>query len=140
MEKTHARKVHIGSNPIELERHWDEMFQRLQGYEKKHGDFLVPEKYAEDPQLGKWFSWQRDLFRKGIIRKNRKQKLESIGVDLGCHYRLVKDKQWNKKYDELQEYYHHHGNCLVPRNFDENPLACKMGQRPENQVEAESNK
>ena len=120
-QKAHGTLIRIGSNPIELDRHWDKMFHRLQGYEKKHGDFLVPVKYAEDPQLGQWLRRQRDLFRKGTIRKDRKQKLESIGVDLECHKQLRNDIPWNKKYDELQNYYHQHGNYLVPEKYEENP-------------------
>jgi Helicase associated domain len=38
---------------------WEDMFNRLVAYKKKHGDCLVPNRHPEDPQLG---SWGKSLF------------------------------------------------------------------------------
>lgn len=43
-----------GSLGFGLQRKWEEMFARLVAYKEKHGDCLVPNRYADDPQLGSW--------------------------------------------------------------------------------------
>ena len=48
-----------------LERRWEDRFQRLQVYKRKHGDCLVPAKYEEDPQLGNWLRVQQKTIPKG---------------------------------------------------------------------------
>jgi hypothetical protein len=37
-----------------LQAKWDDMFERLIAYKNEHGDCLVPNRYAKDPQLGSW--------------------------------------------------------------------------------------
>ena len=37
-----------------LQAKWDEMYKRLLKFKEKHGHCLVPNRYADDPQLGSW--------------------------------------------------------------------------------------
>lgn len=37
-----------------LQAKWDEMYKRLLKFKEKHGHCLVPNRYAEDAQLGSW--------------------------------------------------------------------------------------
>jgi len=42
---------------------WDAKYKQLQEYKSRHGDCLIPTKYAKDPALGRWVSTQREQFR-----------------------------------------------------------------------------
>lgn len=68
---------------------WNSMFQQLKVYKKQFGDCKVPNKYAENPKLGRWVGTQLYERRKNIKRRNttkRLQKLASIGFwdDWAC--------------------------------------------------------
>jgi hypothetical protein len=51
-----------GGHPKEAE--WDSQFERLAAYMAAHGNCSVPQRWVEDPGLGKWLSNQRHLKRK----------------------------------------------------------------------------
>mmetsp|Transcript_19756 Transcript_19756/g.27950 ORF Transcript_19756/g.27950 Transcript_19756/m.27950 type:complete len:323 (-) Transcript_19756:200-1168(-) len=56
---------------------WGEMFDRLVKYKDEHGDCIVPQKYKEDPNLGRWVKTQR--LRQIDMPLERQQKLEDLG-------------------------------------------------------------
>ena len=91
---------------------WDELFRRLQAYKKKNGDCQVPGRYNKDPQLGRWVLWQRQLFKKGKLRTDRKKRLESLGMT----WVVLKD-HWQAMFQKLQDYHQENGNCLVPHLY-----------------------
>lgn len=66
---------------VQTKRHnvepWENVFERLCEYKKKHGNCLVPSNYKDDPKLGRWVSMQR--FRQESLPADRKERLESIG-------------------------------------------------------------
>ena len=49
-------------------RAWDIMFKRLAEYKEEHGDCMVPQKYKEDPQLGRWVMNQRKIVARSMNR------------------------------------------------------------------------
>ena len=68
------------------QRAWEAKLARLAAYKEAHGDCSVPQRWAEDPQLGKWVSDQRARKRKldrgdpspGMTAE-RAAKLEALG-------------------------------------------------------------
>jgi hypothetical protein len=59
-------KLNLRYQPISLIREiqyarWNVMFERLQKYKEERGDCWFPQKYEEDPQLGKLVSHQRSI-------------------------------------------------------------------------------
>ena len=58
---------------------WETMFERLLQYKKKHGDFLVPQRYKEDIALGTWCKNQRWKAKHNRIPGDQRRKLEEIG-------------------------------------------------------------
>lgn len=58
---------------------WERMFDRLAEFKKLHGHCNVPQKGGGDKLLGKWVNTQRTHFKRGTLRGDRKQQLESIG-------------------------------------------------------------
>jgi hypothetical protein len=51
------------------DRTWEESFELLKGFKEEHGHCNVPDKYKEDPKLGKWVSKQRLQHRKDIKKR-----------------------------------------------------------------------
>ncbi|KAL7529442.1 hypothetical protein ACHAXR_004521, partial [Thalassiosira sp. AJA248-18] len=54
---------------------WDEQFAALQRYKNKHGNCLVPQKYIDDPKLGRWVKVQRKLSNEGKMPDDRMKRL-----------------------------------------------------------------
>ena len=99
------------------ERQWEDLFQRLQTFHHKFGHCRVPRQYEEYPQLGTWLNTQRMLFNKGKLRQDRKERLESMGMEWGLPNHIV----WDNTFNQLLEYHAEYGNCLVPGGFPKNP-------------------
>jgi len=55
---------------------WEEMYNRLLKYKQKNGNTLVPQRYKEDPKLGRWVNKQRE--NKDSLPPERKELLESM--------------------------------------------------------------
>jgi len=95
---------------------WEEMFEELVAYKEAVGDCLVPASYPYNRPLGRWVDNQRQSYRKGKLSEERLAWLEAVGFGwdpLGT--------QWEEIFDELVAYKEAHGDCLVPREFPDNP-------------------
>lgn len=60
---------------------WKERLEELKKYRKKHGNVLVPNRYPENPQLGKWVSTQRrqyKLLNEGGISSMNQARIEAL--------------------------------------------------------------
>lgn len=95
---------------------WNKNFALAESYFKKHNHLDVSKK--EDPELYKWVANQRARFKKGSIKPERKELLDSIGMiwDLLEHRVLV-------GYKYAKKYFLEFGNLEVPNDyvFLENP-------------------
>ena len=111
---------------------WDVRFEELCLYRQSTGNCLVPMRYANNPQLGRWVEVQRKEYKKFKQKQEQKtamteehiQKLESIGFvwSLTC--------DWEDRFRELQGYRRTAGDCLVPRTYPPNqPLAYWVGHQ-----------
>jgi hypothetical protein len=64
---------------------WNEKFEELKAYKKKHGNCHVPTKYKENTALGRWVSTQRSDYKKfcegkkSNMNEEKMHKLERIG-------------------------------------------------------------
>ena len=101
---------------------WDDKYDRLVEYWKKHNSTVVPRRYDDDPELGRWVGSQRVLYRKNDNRMmpERIERLEAIG--------FVWDAQeaaWQEMYNRLVEYKHRKGDAGVPTVNKEDP---KLGR------------
>jgi len=103
---------------------WNEMFKSLQTYQQENnGSCHVPRRYEQNPQLGNWVSKQRQNYKKGLITKERCDKLEGIGFEWTTqHGQPFDDQQWTKMFNRLQSYQQEHdGSCHVPSQYDPDP-------------------
>ena len=104
---------------------WNDNCARLLDFQRDNGHCNVT-RGAETLQLYAWVSTQRKHykdFQKGKqtpLTEERRKKLESID---GFKW-SANDGIWNKRYEELTQYAQVHGDCHVPRNYENNkPLA-----------------
>lgn len=101
------------------ESKWMEKYEMLQEYFRNNGNCLVPHNI---PVLGKWVDDQRRQYRKrqsggkSTLTDERLQLLEAIGFVWNAL-----DAKWEEKYQDLQQFVAHHGNCCVPVNYKPNP-------------------
>ena len=58
---------------------WEAKFQLLLKYENKHGDTLVPKRYAADSKFGRWVHRKRAVYDKNKLLDHRVRRLNSIG-------------------------------------------------------------
>jgi len=104
---------------------WNMMFERLKKYKEKNGDCLVPQRYEDDPELGRWVETQRRISTlDDRAKQERRDKLNSIGFVWRVResYRTPKlDKQWNDKFERLKQYKREHGDCLAPKRYEDDP-------------------
>jgi hypothetical protein len=90
------------------------MFAKVEQYQQRHRDCLVPKHYKEDPSLGRWVNTQ--CRRRGKLDSDQITRLESIGFIWD-----PLDRQWEEMFAKLEQYRIEHGNCLVPNDYKEDP-------------------
>lgn len=111
-EKTSSREDVPDSNQ---KVKWDAMFDQLKEYKEKHGDCLVPQRYQENPKLGRWVNKQRE--NRERLPQDRKELLESIGFV----WSVVKREPWEVMFQRLVDYREKNGDCLVPQRYELDP-------------------
>jgi len=100
---------------------WNERFNELLEYQRKHNNCFVPHSYATNPELARWTKRQRYQYnrlqqgRQSSMTKERIKFLNDIGFVWNSH-----EATWREKLLELIEYKKQYGNCLVPSMFDQN--------------------
>lgn len=60
---------------------WLVMYDKLKGYKEKQGDCNVPQNWGPDPKFGRWVSRQREAFKDGSLKKERKDQLDKVGFE-----------------------------------------------------------
>lgn len=94
---------------------WEDNYSKLLKYYKDYSHTDVPINWHENPQLGKWVSYQRSKRRRNQLSESQIQRLESIKFNWN-----PRDKG-NQMYSSLLEYKNLYGNCNVPRDWQANP-------------------
>ena len=136
---------------------WKLMYELAKQYYEKHGNLLVPYKYVceDGKHLGTWITTQRIAYKNRTIPKEERNNtispltdeqaklLEDIGmawsVEKGQFEHKKDHVKWMEHYKKAKEYYHHHGNLLVPvRYICED--GTKLGQWIRNQRNAYKNR
>jgi hypothetical protein len=116
---------------------WEAQLAKLKAYMQRHGDCNVPNRWAEDPQLGRWVKHQRQNKRKlnrgdhspGMTAA-RAAKLEALGFAWELSAAAISkqvskanrdDAGWAAQLAKLEAYKRRHGDCNVPRGWAEDP-------------------
>ena len=90
-------------------------YRQLLAYKYEHGSTLVPYKFKQDPQLGRWVSNQRSHYRSKELSKERIDLLESIGFVWD-----VPEMQWKANFTQLLAFKEEHGHTQVPWKYKAN--------------------
>ncbi|CAJ1968149.1 unnamed protein product [Cylindrotheca closterium] len=98
------------------EKQWQKQFQALLEFKQKHGHCCVPNKYDENPVLGRWVKRQRyqhklllQQGKKSTLVPHRVKALEDAGFIWDSHSAL-----WEERLNELKAYRRAHGHSNVP--------------------------
>ncbi|CAB9511620.1 helicase [Seminavis robusta] len=97
------------------ENFWDAQYDAIVEYKEAHGDTIVPTDYPENRKLGSWVDTQRQKQKNGVLRPDRKERLDGIGFVWDAL-----EHTWEAQYDALVKYKEEHGDTLVPRDNPEN--------------------
>ena len=102
---------------------WTRMYKLTETYFKKYGNLEIPSRfktlngidYDENGyNLGQWQSWQRKMYKKSKLSKERKGLLEKIGMRFETR---DNDEVWNQMYMLVELYFKEYGNLEIPSKF-----------------------
>jgi len=97
--------------------HWEENFAALAAYKQAHGDCNVPKGWKTSPTLGEWCQSQRRAYKKDKLSPDRVTRLEQLGFA----WILRGRDPWEKNFAALAAYKQAHGDCNVPREWEDGP-------------------
>lgn len=89
---------------------WDAMYDRYRQYAMNHDHVVACVVTASDPKLANWIKNQRASFNKGMMKKDRKLRLDAVGFD----FVVQKSKLWKRMYKNLACFHYKHGHLNVP--------------------------
>jgi hypothetical protein len=94
---------------------WEDNYSELLKYYKIYGRTDVPVNWHENPQLGKWVSYQRSQRRRNRLSESQIIRLDNVKFNWN-----PRDK-WNVMYASLLEFKNLYDHCNVPRGWQANP-------------------
>jgi hypothetical protein len=95
-----------------LESRWQEMYEAIKDFRKRHGHCNVS---ASAPALGAWVNIQRKAYRNGKLPADRISQLEALGFEWN-RSDAVWDESWSQMYEAAKQFYVKHGHLKVPSN------------------------
>jgi hypothetical protein len=105
------------------DRVWNSKFERLQQYQAKFGNALVPTSYADDKELGEWTAKQRQKYAQGRLSQERLEKLNSVNFVYRINKFMTRkatpreDKKWLGQFEKLLMFSFEWGHTLVPFQY-----------------------
>ena len=99
---------------------WKQGLAALTQFKRIHGHCSVPQGYADNPELARWVSRQRQ--KRDVLPQDRIRQLEEIGFDIKPQRKLSEggQKSWEEMFAALKEFKSTHGHCRVPTDWTEN--------------------
>jgi hypothetical protein len=101
---------------VSNEERWEFRFNELKEYKKEHGDTLVPQRYAINPQLGFWVDKQRQQYKRNQLSAERIHRLNEVAFVWN-----ILEAAWEETFVELTKYKKQNGDTLVPQSYSINP-------------------
>lgn len=136
---------------IHEQQQWNQQFEELKAYHKKHGHSDVPNGYEENRKLGLWVDLQRKCYMlcfeedTSMVTStstlshdtDSKQKLTALTEErikmlrtLAFKFPVIDDhitlsnkyeQRWNRHFEDLKTYHKKHGHSDVPYRYKEDP-------------------
>jgi len=104
---------------------WNDHYVNLVRFKTINGHCKVPQRYPENPGLGRWVMTQRlqyKYMKQGkptMMSQERFQALDKLGFTwdmIGTN-----GIAWMRRYEELKDFHAREGHCRVPRTYFDNP-------------------
>jgi hypothetical protein len=107
---------------------WDRRYAQLVAFKNQHGHCDVPSLWPENPQLASWVHIQRQKRKHGILKEERRCKLDDLGFTWVAqlrqgyfpgsmqHRQEQFNQQWDAHFLALKQFKERHGHCRVPGN------------------------
>ncbi len=113
-EEQIARLDSIGMswNPTVADK-WEDGFKEAKIYAQNNGTLLVPVSYVSESgyKLGSWLQRQNKLLKNEELLPERKNKLDSLGVE------WIRKDPWMLRYEVLLKYYSETGTLSIPNDL-----------------------
>jgi len=93
---------------------WEERYNELVAYKRKHNNCNVPRKYKANPALGRWVVSQRSHYKckKSFVTAERIVKLHLMN-SIGFIWNL-QEYNWQQSFHQLAAFQDEHKHCFVP--------------------------
>jgi hypothetical protein len=98
-----------------LEDFWDAMFEKLKRFKRKYGHCSVPKSDSAGGRLHNWVQRRRAEWKRGLLREDRRLRLEELGFDL-----KHRSFAWERKFEEMLAFKRRFGHCGVPARWPGN--------------------
>ena len=94
-------------------RKWETGYASAKAYHSQHGNIDVSSGYVDSDgfKLGGWITDQREKFRVGRLKQDRKERLDALGMV------WQKDDPWELRFGLAEDYYKSNNNLNVPANY-----------------------
>lgn len=101
------------TNNSKRDQNWRQRYDQLVAYHQRFGNADVPLNWSENKSLATWVINQR--------RKHRNDSLKAYQVELlnAIDFTWDRQKSWNERFAELEEYKKMHGTCIVHSSDEE---------------------
>ncbi len=92
---------------------WEQGFEHARAYAAVNGSLLVPPSWVcpDGFRLGDWVSNQREKYRAGTMKPERRDRLEAIGMVWEL------PDPWELRFRLAEQYYREHGNLRMPADW-----------------------
>ncbi len=109
----------------EFEDRWEQKYQLAKEYYEQYGNLDIPATYTTEDgtNLGAWYRGVRDQYKSGNLSAERREKLESIGMQ----WDSVLVRNWMQYYDQAKKYYEERGELNIPINYT-TPNGLRLGK------------
>eukprot|EP00586_Coscinodiscus_wailesii_P002188 CAMPEP_0172491936 /NCGR_PEP_ID=MMETSP1066-20121228/22870_1 /TAXON_ID=671091 /ORGANISM="Coscinodiscus wailesii, Strain CCMP2513" /LENGTH=259 /DNA_ID=CAMNT_0013261257 /DNA_START=113 /DNA_END=892 /DNA_ORIENTATION=+ len=104
---------------------WNDQYENLIRYKAIYGHCKVPQKFPDNPGLGKWVMTQRlqyKYMKQGKPTTLKKERFQALD-NLGFTWDMIGTNgiTWMQRYEELKDFKSRKGHCRVPRTYFDNP-------------------
>jgi hypothetical protein len=92
---------------------WEKMFEQMAAFARERGHCIVPHRQERWRVLKIWGWQQRMRLRRGLLKAERRRRLEAIGFVWNRRQwgRECRRRHWEKKIQALESFHRQHGRC-----------------------------
>ena len=101
---------------------WEDNFTQLLHYKREFGHCNVPQDWPPNIKLANWANAQRQANGNGSLSTERFGRLDELGFVWNR-----REEVWNQMFEGLMNYKLEHGDCKVPRDYENAKLANWVG-------------